>query len=331
MSDSSYTSGSPHPSTPLTDSLGNIHLYDLSHSPRIRSFSDVGPTISPGDLQGRFASYNGSYEYITHSGAIAISDGSEPEVCLGSFPEQDTLSPHPLNPNPRHIGHRSMLSEPNFPSHSLLMQANGGETIHQPQPQIHIDTVRHQRSYSESNDLLSPETAHPQATRGRRETRGRSRSGSRRSSPYTVPNTSQESFTSAVGGQDVGELYLRPDLPLPRDPTPFTDSYPGTPIIGTNSEASSSSQNLALPHASILLVNSPYDFTDMSSVPRVTPRKVGSDKLDEASNKRRKNEAKHTCPVCSRALTTKHNVKSMLSRFLLWNCRTFFFFFSSKI
>ncbi|KIL58116.1 hypothetical protein M378DRAFT_50439, partial [Amanita muscaria Koide BX008] len=37
---------------------------------------------------------------------------------------------------------------------------------------------------------------------------------------------------------------------------------------------------------------------------------VGSEKLDEASNKRRKNEAKHHCSICNRTLTTKHNVKN---------------------
>lgn len=306
MSDSSYTSGSPHPSTPLTESLGNIHLLDLSHSPQIHGLGDVvaNPTISPGDLQGRF-NYNGSYECLQQFGTMARLDLSEPEACL----EQDTLSPHPPNQpqNPRHIGHRSMLSEPNFPTHSLLMQGAGGETLHQPQPQIHIDTFRHHRSYSDTNDLLSPETAQTQAARGRRETRGRSRSGSRRSSPYTLPNTSQESFSSAIGGHDVagGEVYL------PRHPTPFSDSYPGTPVNGSNSEASSSTQNLlSSASASILVINQAYDFSDMSSVPRVTPRKVGSDKLDEASNKRRKNEAKHTCHICQRQLTTKHNVKS---------------------
>ena len=319
MSDSSYTSGSPHPSTPLTDSFGNIHLRDLSHSPQIHGLSDVVPnlTIAPGDLQGRFA-YNGSYECLQPLDTMALLDVYEPEACLG-FPEQDTLSPHPPNQpqNPRHIGHRSMLSEPNFPSHSLLMQGAGGETIHQPQPQIHIDTFRHHRSYSDSNDLLSPETAQTQAVRGRRETRGRSRSGSRRSSPYTLPNTSQESFSSVNGGHDVasGEPYL------PRIPTPFSDSYPGTPVNGTNSEASSSSQNLlSSSSASILVINPAYDFADMSSVPRVTPRKVGSDKLDEASNKRRKNEAKHTCHICQRQLTTKHNVKSSLFCFLSRSC-----------
>ena len=208
-----------------------------------------------------------------------------------------------------------MLSEPNFPTNSLLMQANLGETL---QPQIHTDTSGHYRSHSD--DLLSPDTAQIQASRGRRETRVRSRSGSRgsrRSSPYpyNLSNTSQESFSSAIGGHDVGggEPYLRPDLPLSRHPTPLSDSgsYPGTPIIGTSSEASSSSHNLVPSSASILVMNSnTYDFGDLSSVPRLTPRKVGSDKLDEASNKRRKNEAKHICNVCQRALTTKHNVKS---------------------
>lgn len=317
MSDSSYTSGSPYPSTPLTDSLGNFHLQELS-SPRPRRLSDVGPnpTISPGDLfgfQGRHPLYNGSCEYFPTSGAVAISDGYEPEACLGSFVEQETLSPHPPNQlsNARLIGHRTMLSEPNFPTNSLLMQATIGETL---QPQIHTETSGHYRSLSE--DLLSPEAAQMQASRGRRESRVRSRSGSRgsrRSSPYaySLSNTSQESLSSAVGGHDVGgEPYLRPDLPLSRHPTPLSDSgsYPGTPIIGTSSEASSSSHNLT---ASILVMNSnTYDFGDLSSVPRLTPRKVGSEKLDEASNKRRKNEAKHICNVCQRALTTKHNVKS---------------------
>ncbi len=247
MSDSSYTSGSPYPSTPLTDSLGNIHLQELPSSPRPRRLSDVGPnpTISPGDLfgfPGRHALYNGSCEYFPTSGAIAISDGYEPEACLGSFVEQETLSPHPTNQlsNARLIGHRTMLSEPNFPTNSLLMQANIGETL---QPQIHTDTGGHYRSHSD--DLLSPETAQIPASRGR--VRSRSGSRSRRSSPYpyNLSNTSQESFSSAIGGHDVGggEPYLRPDLPLSRHPTPLSDSgsYPGTPIIGTSSEASSRS------------------------------------------------------------------------------------------
>ncbi|KAK2460246.1 hypothetical protein APHAL10511_007635 [Amanita phalloides] len=301
LSDSSYTSGSPYPSTPLSESLSNFQLPDFSQSPRMRSLSDVGQnaTISPGDIFGLQArSYN---------------------VPLGP-PLEDSLSPY-LNqfPNPRLLGHRSMLSEPNIPTNSLLMQtAAGGDT----QQQLHIqtDTGRHYRSYSESNDLLSPEAAQ---TRGRREGRGRSRSQSRRSSPYTVPNTSQESLCSATGGLDIGGGDFLHPRPMSRHVTPTSDSasYPGTPSI---SQASSSSHDLASSSTSIMVMNSGnYKLSDLSSINRMAPRKVGSEKLDEASNKRRKNEAKHYCPVCSKALTTKHNVKNhMKSHFNIkdWIC-----------
>ncbi|KIL58500.1 hypothetical protein M378DRAFT_86432 [Amanita muscaria Koide BX008] len=51
-------------------------------------------------------------------------------------------------------------------------------------------------------------------------------------------------------------------------------------------------------------------FADILNGVGVTPSKVGSEKLDEASNKRRKNGAKHHCSICNRTLTTKHNLKN---------------------
>jgi hypothetical protein len=59
-----------------------------------------------------------------------------------------------------------------------------------------------------------------------------------------------------------------------------------------------------------MIMNPNSEFNDMISGVAMAPRKVGSEKLDEASNKRRKNEAKHICQLCGRALTTKHNVKN---------------------
>ncbi|KAF8632379.1 hypothetical protein AX15_001889 [Amanita polypyramis BW_CC] len=309
MSDSSYTPSSPYPTTPLSESLGNFHLPEFPHSPRLRSLSDAGPngTIAPGDVFGiRSRSYNGSYEHVKPPGTIAASNGFAPEAYIGSPTEQDNLSPHALAfPNPRMIGHRPMLSEPNIPTNSLLMEASGADMRRQLSP-IRTEDLRHCRSHSETTDLLSPDTAQIQFSRGRREHRGGSRSQSRRSSPYTLPNTSQESFSSVIVGHDVGgrDSYLHPDRSRHHMPNLDPAPYPGTPI----SEASSSSQNLVSPSTSVMVMSP--EFNDMSSVPSVAPRKVGSKKLDEASDKRRKNEAKHSCPVCNRTLTTKHNFKN---------------------
>jgi hypothetical protein len=291
--------------TPLHEAFHTSLQFQDPQSPQLLSASDTGQglsTISPGDLLhlGRSAAYNGSYD---HKPRGELSSGYNPETYL-----EDSLLPSvPLQLRPSHpraIGHRTLHSEPHIPSGSLLMQENGPD-MHHPPP-IQTDGTRHYRSYSESNnDLLSPDSS--QSLRGRRERRG-SRSQSRRSSPYPRFSPSQESFPDTGSG----ESYLSPELSSPRHRTPNSGSasFPGTPIIGSCSEASASTQSLVSPSTSIMIMNHNTEFNDMLSGVGMTPRKVGSEKLDEASNKRRKNEAKHICQLCGRALTTKHNVKS---------------------
>jgi hypothetical protein len=53
---------------------------------------------------------------------------------------------------------------------------------------------------------------------------------------------------------------------------------------------------------------------------------VRSEKPDDASNKRRKIAAKHICPVCSKALSTKQNLTSPFLVLLNRSCRSFLCF-----
>ncbi|KAM6490640.1 hypothetical protein JOM56_013983 [Amanita muscaria] len=321
LSDSSLTtnSNSPYPTTPLQE-LNSLNFQEIQ-SPQLPSANEASSsTVAPVDL-GRSTFNNGFYDHCPPT-TIAASSGHdlEPQVDDNLLAHVPTLS----FPQPRAFGHRPNFSEPYIPTGSLLMEESGTETHRQPLT-VQIDSPRHYRSHSDSNsnnDLLSPDSAQ-QSFRGRSPRKVGSRSQSRRSSPYMRPSTSQESFHD-VDPYLIADLNASPQRTL----NSGSASFPGTPVIGNpimgNSEASASTQSLISSSTSIMVMNpGNQSFDDILNGVGVTPRKVGSEKLDEASNKRRKNEAKHHCSICNRTLTTKHNVKSWF--------RSFFFLASSLI
>ncbi|KAF8626938.1 hypothetical protein AX17_006438 [Amanita inopinata Kibby_2008] len=321
MTDSSYTENSPLPTTPLSLSLSGFHLQEAIPGPRLRSQSDLGPslTIDPSNIFGprsRSASFVGSCEPPEAlDGRIAPFLEARFEYAPqldNQFDNQFLTAPYQQSQPTRTIRHRSLNSEP-----SICVSVPSPPTTEQETPSPIRTLHSRSRSDSTTNSHLSPES--PTHSRGRRRKCGESsRSRSRRSSPYPSPNSSDGLSPSTVGSEHAISDAEPPDICLRRRGSSrrrnvmkaATDVGTELPLESQNSYSNYGSSS----SSSVLVMDmSSYQFGPASSTSTTTPRKVGSDKINDAARKRRRTEPKFQCHLCSQKLTTKHNLKNHLN------------------